>query len=115
MPKPSHASELLPAAAAKALQGLGYNLSLARQRRSESLRAWATRMGISVPTLMRMEQGDPSVGMGVYATALWLIGRHQALPELAAPASDLMALEQDIQLVKARQERLKRHKRQPDA
>ena len=115
MPKPSLASDLLPAAAAKALRGLGENLSLARQRRSESLRAWATRMGVSVPTLMRMEQGDPSVGMGVYATALWLIGRHQALSEVAAPEADLMALEQDIQLVKARQERLKRGARKPDA
>lgn len=115
MSKPSLASDLLPAAAARALRGLGDNLSLARQRRSESLRAWASRMGVSVPTLMRMEQGDPSVGMGVYATALWLIGRHQALPEVAAPESDLMALEQDIQAVKARQVRLKRQKRQPDA
>ncbi len=114
MPKPSPASDLLPAAATKALHGLGANLSLARQRRNESLRAWASRMGISVPTLLRMEQGDPSVGMGIYATALWLIGRHQALPQVAAPESDLMALEQDIQLVKARQERLKRHKRPPD-
>ena len=81
MPKPSLAADQLPASAAKALRDLGENLALARQRRKESLRAWASRMAVSVPTLIRMEKGDPSVGMGVYATALWLMGRHAALPE----------------------------------
>jgi hypothetical protein len=55
-----------------------------------------------------MEKGDPSVGMGVYATALWLMGRHAALPEMAAPARDLNALEQDIEAVRQRSKRLSR-------
>jgi hypothetical protein len=93
MPKPAAAAEQLPASAAKALRDLGENLGLARQRRKESLRAWASRMAVSVPTLIRMEKGDPSVGMGVYATALWLMGRHAALPDVAAPAQDLNALQ----------------------
>ena len=87
---------------------MGENPALARQRRKESLRAWATRMAVSVPTLIRMEKGDPSVGMGVYATALWLMGRHGALPEMAAPAQDLNALEQDIEAVRQRSKRLSR-------
>lgn len=37
------------------LTALGDNLALARQRRIESLRTWAVRMSVSVPTLMRME------------------------------------------------------------
>lgn len=108
MPKPSNATDALPATAAKALRDLGENLSLARQRRKESLRTWAGRMSVSVPTLMRMEKGDPSVGMGVYATALWLMGRHAALPEVAAPALDLNALEQDIEAVRQRRLRMSR-------
>jgi hypothetical protein len=108
MPKPSLAADHLPASAAKALRDLGENLALARQRRKESLRAWASRMAVSVPTLIRMEKGDPSVGMGVYATALWLMGRHAALPEVAAPAQDLNALEQDIDAVRQRARRLSR-------
>ena len=108
MPKPSDAADQLPASAAKALRDLGENLALARQRRKESLRAWASRMAVSVPTLIRMEKGDPSVGMGVYATALWLMGRHAALPELAAPAQDLNALEQDIEAVRQRGRRMSR-------
>ena len=108
MSKTSVATVQLPASAAKALKDLGDNLSLARQRRQESLRTWASRMAVSVPTLMRMEKGDPSVGMGVYATALWLMGRHSALPEVAAPALDLNALEQDIAAVRQRARRLSR-------
>ena len=63
---------------------------------------------MSVPTLIRMEKGDPSVGMGVYATALWLMGRHTALAEMADPAHDLNALEQDIEAVRQRGRRLSR-------
>ncbi len=80
MPKPALAADQLPASAAKALRDFGENLALARQRRKESLRAWASRMSVSVPTLIRMEKGDPSVGMGVYATELWLMGRQRPCP-----------------------------------
>ena len=108
MSKPAHATEILPAVVARALKDLGENLALARQRRKESQRAWASRLSVSVPTLIRMEKGDPSVGMGVYATALWLMGRHAALSEVAAPARDLNALEQDIEAVRQRSKRLSR-------
>jgi hypothetical protein len=108
MPKSSLAADQLPASAAKALRDLGENLALARQRRKESLRAWASRMAVSVPTLIRMEKGDPSVGMGVYASALWLMGRHAQLPEVADPAQDLNALEQDIEAVRQRAQRMSR-------
>jgi hypothetical protein len=51
------------------------------------------RIGVSVPTLIRMERGDPSVSIGVYTTALWLLGLSSGLSELASPAKDLGALE----------------------
>jgi hypothetical protein len=108
MSKPAQAKEILPAAVARALKDLGENLALARQRRKESQRTWASRLSVLVPTLIRMEKGNPSVGMGVYATALWLMGRHAALPEVAAPAQDLNALEQDIDTVRQRSKRLSR-------
>jgi transcriptional regulator with XRE-family HTH domain len=82
--------------AVQALRALGENLAIARVRRRESQRAWAKRLGVSVPTLIRMERGDPGVGAGIYTTALWLIGRAGALPHLAAPASDRGALESDV-------------------
>src|SRR5260363_98318 len=47
---------------------------------------------VSVPTLRKMERGDPTVSISVYAMALWLIGRVQFLAEIANPVSDEMAL-----------------------
>src|SRR5215468_7651196 len=96
MPKSPQALLSMPPAAAAALRSLGENLAIARVRRRESQRAWARRLGVSVPTLIRMERGDPGVGAGIYATALWLMGRINALPELAAPANDRGALENDV-------------------
>ena len=86
----------MPPAATRALRSLGENLAIARARRRESQRAWAKRLGVSVPTLIRMERGDPGVGAGIYVTALWMIGRADGLPELAAPAADLGAIESDV-------------------
>jgi hypothetical protein len=96
VPKTSPALLTLPPVAVQALRALGENLAIARVRRRESQRAWAKRLGVSVPTLIRMERGDPGVGAGIYTTALWLIGRAGALPELAAPDSDRGALESDV-------------------
>jgi len=96
MSKNSPALEEMPPAAAQALRVLGENLAIARVRRRESQRAWAKRIGVSVPTLIRMERGDPGVGAGIYATVLWLIGRAGALPGLAAPGEDRGALESDV-------------------
>jgi transcriptional regulator with XRE-family HTH domain len=86
----------MPPATTRALRALGENLAIARVRRRESQRAWARRLGVSIPTLIRMERGDPGVGVGIYATALWLIGKADALPDLAAPANDRGAIESDV-------------------
>jgi hypothetical protein len=96
MPKSSRALQSLPPAVIQALARLGENLAIARLRRRESQRAWAKRLAVSVPTLIRLERGDAGVGIGICATALWLIGRAGALPELAAPSEDRGALESDV-------------------
>lgn len=96
MSKASDAVASLPPVASQALKRLGENLAIARVRRKESQRLWAKRLGVSIPTLIRMEQGEPSVAIGIYATALWMIGRVQALPELADPKHDQGALELDV-------------------
>jgi len=88
MSKSSTASKTIPDIAANSLVSLGANLRTARERRGESLRSWALRMDVSVPTLQRMENGDASVGVGVYATAIWLCGLSASLAEVASPSSD---------------------------
>jgi hypothetical protein len=103
MPRLSSAIRSFPAAAAAAVRQLGADLATARKRRKQSTAEWAARLQVSIPTLRRMEAGDPAVSMGVYATALWLIQRHDALAHAADPQSDLGALEVEIRRAEGRQ------------
>jgi len=102
MPKANKVAATLPPIAKNALRQLGENIAIARVRRKQSLRAWAERIGVSVPTLIRLEKGDPTVSMGTYASALWLMGRVQALGEIAMPSADLGALELDVRKARGR-------------
>jgi transcriptional regulator with XRE-family HTH domain len=96
MSKSSLALQSLPPEVTAALAVLGEQFALARLRRKESQKQWAGRLGVSVPTLIRLEKGDPAVSMGVYATALWLLGLSGGLAELAEPSKDLRVLETDV-------------------
>ena len=96
MPTTARALLQLPPATTAAIEKLGADLAVARLRRKESLKTWAQRMGVSVPTLQRLEAGDPAVGIGIVATALWLIQRDGELGKLAAPEHDQGAIEMDI-------------------
>ncbi len=96
MPKQSRALLSLTPATLSALETLGSHLALARMRRKESLATRAQRIGVSVPTLTRMENGDPTVSLGAYAQALWLIGRDGELARIAAPEFDREAMERDV-------------------
>ena len=91
----------MPPSTLAALGQLGADLAVARLRRKESLKTWAKRMGVSVPTLLRLEAGEPTVSLGVLATALWLIGRDAALVTLATPKEDRGALELDVRQAQA--------------
>jgi hypothetical protein len=101
MPKTARAILQMPPATVAAIEKLGADLAVARLRRKESLKTWAQRMGVSVPTLQRLEAGDPGVGIGIVVTALWLIQRDGALAQLAAPELDQGAIELDIRQAQA--------------
>ncbi|MGQ0710160.1 MAG: XRE family transcriptional regulator [Rhodoferax sp.] len=100
MPKLSAAITRLPPQTQNALIALGSHLAVARIRRKESLRTWAQRIGISVPTLLKLESGDPGVSMGAYASALWLMGRDGELARMADPSTDSAAMELDVRAAK---------------
>ncbi|CAM3972027.1 helix-turn-helix domain-containing protein [Roseateles saccharophilus] len=96
MPKPARAIQQLPPSTIAALDKLGADLAVARLRRKESLKTWAKRMGVTVPTLLRLESGDPTVSLGIVASALWLLQRDGELGNLAAPEFDRGAIEMDV-------------------
>ena len=85
----------IPLPAAHALRKLGRDLALARRKRGISTVDMASRLFISRPTLWRMENGDPSVALGTLATAAFILQLHDRLANLAAPATDALALSLD--------------------
>lgn len=115
MPKPAAAIESLPRSTKESLEILGNHLRLGRKRRGESLRSWALRMNTSVPTLSAVEKGDPRVGIGVYATALWLIGQDKALRDLASFENDAKAFAHTSSAIPRDNLRTMRHAKQKEA
>src|SRR3981189_1690270 len=96
MTKASTALARLPPSTLAALAQLGADLAVARLRRKESLKTWAKRLGVSVPTLLRLEAGETSVRLGVFAPALGRFGRYAALGALPTPKEDRGALKLDV-------------------
>jgi DNA-binding XRE family transcriptional regulator len=92
MPRALKLTSDLSVSIAKNLLEMGANLRLARERRGLSLRALAADINVSVPTIMSMERGEPTVSIGVYAAALSFYGRLDWLPDLMAPEFDREAL-----------------------
>ncbi len=71
------------------LQQLGDRLRAERVARNESQTRFAARIGVSVPTLRRMEQGDATAQIGHWLTALTLLGRIADAETLLAPRYSL--------------------------
>lgn len=84
MPTPHHPS----AAVRKALSQLGGDLRDARRRRRLPMAVVADRAFTSRSTLQRVEAGDPSVSIGIYAAVLHALGLLDGLSRLANPAHD---------------------------
>jgi transcriptional regulator with XRE-family HTH domain len=85
----------MPLPAANALRKLGRDLALARRKRGISPADMAARLFVSRDTLWRLERGDPSVALGTLATATFVLQLHDRLANLAAPATDALALSLD--------------------
>lgn len=72
-----------------ALLALGVRLRQARIAKGDSQAVFARRIGISVPTLRDLEQGNPRVSLGIWAAALWALSRLQELDLLLIPQESL--------------------------
>jgi len=83
------------------LAQLGTRLRGERLARNEPQARFAARLGVSIPTLRRLEQGDASVQIGHWLAALEVLGRLQDAEALLAPRYSLFDAAVDVP--KARQ------------
>ncbi len=74
-----------PSKAKEALRDLGGQIRIARKRRLWTIAELAKKMGVSAPTLMALEKGEPTVSTGVLVSALWMLGLEAELMMLASP------------------------------
>ncbi len=87
--------DLLPLPTRRALAKLGQDIAIARRKRHFSVAMMVERMGVATNTYRRVEKGDPTVAMGAYAMALFVLGFGSALGEVVDPKQDEVGLQLD--------------------
>ena len=91
----SQAPKTLPRAARRALVKLGADIAVARKKRRISTVSMAERAFISRATLYKVERGDPTVSMGIYAAVLAILGLAEGLGQVADRINDTLGLDLD--------------------
>ena len=70
------------------LKVLWCNISIARKRRRLSVARLAGLVFVSSPTIGKLERGDPSVSLGIFAVALYVLRLSDDLKNVGSPEHD---------------------------
>ncbi len=81
--------ESAPAAVVQTVARLGANVATARTKRQWRQEDLAAKAGLTRRVVIRIEEGRLGVGIGAYVAALWAMGLHQDLTQVASPERDL--------------------------
>lgn len=73
------------------LKNLGTRLRNERLKRNETQGMFAARIGVSVPTLRKMESGDPTVLIGHWIAVLDILDQAGDIDSILALPEDLFA------------------------
>lgn len=74
-----------PSKAKEALAQLGEQIRMARKRRRWTIAELAKKIGVSSPTIIALEKGEPTVSVGLLVSTLWTLGLETELRNLANP------------------------------
>jgi DNA-binding XRE family transcriptional regulator len=88
----STALESLPLKLRRSLAKLGSDIATARRKRNLTVLMMAERIGSAKSTYLKVEKGDPSVSMGVYAVVLFVLGFGDAVSDIVDPRRDDVGL-----------------------
>ena len=80
--------DTLPPKLRRSLAKLGQDIAVARKKRNLTMAMMAERMGVARSTYLRVERGDPTVSLGAYAMALFVLGFGDSLGDLVDPRRD---------------------------
>jgi transcriptional regulator with XRE-family HTH domain len=72
------------------LSTLGERLRRARLERNDTMATFAERLGVSERTVRAMEQGLPTVQIGTWLNALWILDGAAPLDRLLEPRESLL-------------------------
>ena len=75
-------TQILPLPVKRALKKFGSDIRIARLKRGMTVAMTAERIGIHRSTYGKLEKGDPMVGLGAYAAALFVLGFGTPLGDL---------------------------------
>ena len=84
----SSSADILPARLRRGLAKLGGDIAIARRKRRLTVKMMAERVGVAKATYLKIEKGDPSVSMGAYAMALFVLGLADGLTDVADVSRD---------------------------
>lgn len=88
----SSALESLSPAVRRSLGKLGADIATARRKRNLTVEMMAERVGAAKTTYLKVEKGAPTVSMGIYAMALFVLGFGDAIGEIVDPRRDDVGL-----------------------
>ncbi len=98
----SSVHDVLPPKVRRSLKKFGSDIALARRKRNLTTAMLSERLGVAKSTYVRVEKGDPTVTMGVYAMTLFVLGFGDALGDLVDAGHDEQGLLLDAQRVPKR-------------
>jgi transcriptional regulator with XRE-family HTH domain len=73
-----------------ALRALGERLRAARIERNDTMAVFAERLGVSAGTVRAMERGAPTVQIGIWLNALWILNQLDALSHVLEPRDSVL-------------------------
>ena len=91
--KRSGAQVAMPQPVARALRRLGQDISAARRMRRLSQEDLAQRIGTSLSTVRRMEDGYPGTALHTFLRALHVLGRLDDLAQAMTLENDTLGME----------------------
>jgi transcriptional regulator with XRE-family HTH domain len=98
----SSVHDILPPKVRRSLQKFGGDLALARRKRRLTTAMMSERLGVAKSTYARVEKGDPTVSLGVFAMALFVLGFGDAFGDLVDASRDEQGLLLDQQRIPKR-------------